>query len=135
MTGAIKTCLLVLIAGTTTLAQNISTNNLTWEAVETTNLQTSVTTTLKCSFRTNSNTSVEWIQKKGQLSTLYTVTSVQGAWNNVAMPGSVTYTLQHDGKACKMTLEKTPSGTFITMDFSKPGEYTSLHRFKIVTVQ
>ncbi len=129
------TGLLLLATVSTCLSQNISTSNLTWQAVETTDLQTSATTTLKCLFKTNANQSVEWIQKKGEMKGLFTVTSVEGNWSNVSTAGSIIYRLQRNGNSCKMTIEKNASGTFITMDFSKSGEFTSLYRFKIISVQ
>jgi hypothetical protein len=129
------TWLLLLFTASTCLSQNISTSNLTWQAVETTDLQTSATTALKCLFKTNANKSMEWIQKKGEMKGLFTITSVEGNWSNVSSAGSITYGLQSNGNSCKMIIEKNVSGTFITMDFSKPGEFTSLYKFKIISVQ
>lgn len=117
------------------LCQNISQNTILWEAIEVTDLQTASTTALACQFITATNTSVEWIQKKGTLRTFYNVASVEGRWSDVSSPGSITFSLQRNDKHCKMTIEKTVSGTFITMDFSKENEYTSRLKFKIKSVK
>lgn len=118
-----------------TLSQNIATSTLTWVAERGTDLSTASTLDMKCSFITKNNTSVEWIQKKGEKRSEYEVTAVEGSWTDVSSNGAITYTLMRNGKPCKMTLERTGSGTFITMDFSKEGEYTSRYRFQIISVQ
>lgn len=125
----------LIVAPLASFAQDISTSTLTWEAVESTDLEKSTTLAMKCSFRTESNSSVEWIQKKGQLRNVFVVTSVEGTWNDISSVGTITYTLSRNGKSYKMKLEKDDSGTFITMDFSKDGEYQSRYRFRITSVQ
>lgn len=117
------------------LSQDIAGGTLTWEAVEATDLQTMNPMTMKCQFVTKGNESVTWIQKKGTLTKVYSIVSTEGAWKNVSSVGSRTYFLSDNGKPCKMTVEKNANGTFITMDFSKAGEYTARHRFKIESVK
>lgn len=79
------------------LSQNISSEHLTWEAVEATDLQAASTVAMKCLFKTNANKTVEWIQKKGEKTSLYTVTAVEGSWPNVAKTGTITYALERNG--------------------------------------
>jgi hypothetical protein len=132
--GLMATCC-CLLCHSPALSQNISTANLTWEAEEATDLQTSHSMAMDCVFKTNGTESVEWIQRKGELKTLYTVTSVEGSWSNVSAVGSFIYLLTRKGHSCKMTVERTETGIFVTMDFSKASEYTARHRFRIKSVK
>ncbi len=128
--------LTVLLFSTLSLhAQNIARGTLLWQAEEVTDLQTATNKQMSCQFRTQSNSSVEWIQKDGALKSLFTISSVDGQWADVSTLGTITYALERNGKTAKMILEKTASGTFITMDFSKPGEFVSKLRFKIMSVE
>ena len=115
--------------------QNISKAKLSWQADQATDTQTLKTIAYTAEFKTIGSQSVEWIQKKGQSSAAFTVTATEGKWTDVTSDGSFSYLLERNGKTCKMTVERAASGTFITMDFSKTGEYTSVQRFRIQAVQ
>ena len=115
-------------------SQDINKSNLRWEANEFTDLQTSSKVVSKCTFRTLRSNTVEWIQKKGTLTSRYKVVAVDGSWPNLSKFGSLTYLLDRNGKTCRMTMERNESGIFITMDLSKTQEYVSRYKFKIESV-
>lgn len=127
--------LLLLMFATTCFSQNITTSNLVWEADQVTDLQKQTTTKYIAKFKTNETQSVEWIQRKGQMSTRYEVTGTEGSWVDISKPGSITYLLARNGKSAKMTLEKNSSGIFVTLDFSVPGEFTSIQKFHVQSIQ
>lgn len=115
-------------------SQDISTASLTWTADQTTDLSTGKNVPYQCEIKTDGVRSVKWVQKKGQLITTYTVTGTEGKWANISSSGTFTYLLSRNGKDCKMIIEKKLTGIFITMDFSKPGEFVSRQRFRIKSV-
>lgn len=127
--------LLSLFLASPCLSQNIKTSRLVWETDRVTDLQNQTSTAYNGKFKTNANQSVEWIQRKGQMSTLYEVTNIEGSWKDVSTRGSITYLLTRNGKSVKMIIEKNSSGIFITLDFSVPGEFTSIQKFHVQSVQ
>jgi hypothetical protein len=96
-------------------AQNLTTADLTWEADQTTDLQTNEAKPYQATFKTKGDKSFEWVQKKGQLSTHYTVVSVEGSWENVAQSGTATFVLERNGKNLRARFERNLSGVFITL--------------------
>ena len=115
-------------------AQNIEMSTLTWVSDEVTDIGASKVSKVKCMFKTEGKSRVEWIQRNGALRTAFTVVEVQGAWTNVEEPGGIAYVLERNGKRCRMFIERAKDGLFVTMDFSKAGEYSSIQKFKISTV-
>ena len=126
--------LLLVALPAISFAQDIATANLTWTAEEATDLSTGKNIAYRCQIKTDGAQSVKWLQKNGQMITTYTVTGTEGNWSNISSLGSFTYQLSRNGKSCKMIVEKKVTGTFITMDFSKQGEYVSRQRFRIKSV-
>ena len=115
-------------------SQNIRSSNLTWEADEVTDLEVRDSVRYTCQFRTDGS-SMEWIQKNGELKTVYQIVGVEGNWTDVSKNGTMTFSLERKERLCKMVLERTTSGVFVTLDFSGPGEYTSVKKFHIKSVQ
>lgn len=125
---------ILIMASIGTRAQNVQVSTLNWNAEEVTEIGANKVSHVKCTFKTEGKTQVEWIQRNGNLRTVFTVVEVQGAWANVAEQGSITYVLNRNGNKCRMLMERTQDGLFVTMDFSKTGEFTSIQRFKISTI-
>lgn len=115
-------------------AQNIEMSTLTWVSDEVTDIGASRVSKVKCMFKTEGKSRVEWIQRNGNLRTVFTVIGTQGVWTNVGEPGNITYVLERNGNRCRMIIERKQDGLFVTMDFSKAGEYSSIQKFKISTV-
>ncbi len=115
--------------------QDISSSKIVWEAEQATDLQTNSTTPMSCQFISNGRQSVEWIQKKGMIRTIYTVTSVEGNWQDIRTNGSVTYQLERNGKHCKMVFERNDAGTYATMIFVEGSNTVSQLRFNIKSVK
>ncbi len=114
-------------------AQSFSGSTLTWTADRAVNVEQSDTVEMKCSFKTISQTEFQWSQRNGTINSTYQVTSVDGSWADVSQIGTITLSLQRNGKSSKAILERTSEGVFVTMDFSVPGTPTHV-RFRIVKV-
>ncbi len=128
------TIVLVLVFfGSSLAAQNLTTADLTWEADQTTDLQTNEAKPYQGTFKTKGNQSFEWLQKKGQLSTHYTVVSVEGSWENVAQSGTATFALERNGKNLRARFERNLSGLFITLIYPNSGGEARL-QFRIKSV-
>lgn len=115
-------------------AQNISNSTITWEAQQVTDVESASTKLMSCQFVTKSGTTVDWVQKDGEMKTTFNIVETTGNWPDVSAAGTITYTLERKGKSCRMIIERSESGIFVTLDFSKLNEYTSHLRFKIESV-
>ncbi|MFM8913174.1 MAG: hypothetical protein ACKOE6_09710 [Flammeovirgaceae bacterium] len=125
---------LMLVACEAAKSQNIATTSLVWQVDELTDLSTNKTLPFQASFITKAGQTVEWIQKKGEKNSSYTITATQGQWLNIAQAGMVTYMLQRNGVNWRMVLEKTPLATFIYLDFSGGSEPVR-QRFRVTNVE
>jgi hypothetical protein len=114
-------------------AQDIASSNLTWIVDQTTDVGSSTTINYSCEIKTFGSGSVKWIQKKGEKVTNYQVSGTEGTWTNIALNGSFTYLLVRENKTCSMKIEKGPGGTYITFDFSQPGN-SSIQKFRVQSV-
>lgn len=135
--NVIQNILIALIfSGSPFLAagQSIVNSTIVWEADQTTDLGTGTSTTISCQFISTGSQSVEWIQKKGTVSTTYAVTSVTGSWADISSNGSVTYQVSRKGRDMKMVFEKDDTGTFVTMIFEQNNAVSRL-RFHIKSVR
>jgi hypothetical protein len=133
--GKIQLTLLFALLSIGTFAQDLSTATLVWEADQVTDLQTQTTLPFSCQFKTHGLQAADWIQKNGARVSTYAVTGTEGTWADIGTNGSFTYLLSKNGNGGKMTIDKSTAGTFITLDFSKTGEYVFQQRFRVTTVR
>lgn len=115
--------------------QNPQSTELTWHAIEVTDLQTNTTKPTTCHFVTGSDNAVVWVQKNGTLTTTFSITGVTGSWESITQPGQIQFSAQRNGKNSTIKLERTGDGLFVTMDFSQPGQFTSILKFRIESVE
>lgn len=115
-------------------AQDISKSKVTWRATEITGQGTPSSKPMSCEFVTNASRSVQWVQRKGALTTQFRVTGTEGSWANIASYGTFNYQLDYNGQPCRMTLERSSAGIFIVMDFIKNGQTASQLRFAVNAV-
>lgn len=116
-------------------AQDIKQARLTWTAAQVTDIQASSSKAMECDFITDGLLSVTWKQKQGALSTAFHVVSTEGTWDNISSIGSFSYTLENNGRVCRMKLERNASGVFVLIDFLKDGQSVSSLRFTIDTIE
>lgn len=117
------------------LSQNIKTTKLVWETDQVINLENQTSSVYNAKFKTNASQSMEWIQKKGQMNTLYEIARMEGSWEDISTQGTISYLLTRNGKSINMIIEKNSSGTFITMDFIVPGQLPSRQKFHVQSIK
>ncbi len=115
-------------------AQDITKGKYTWKASQVTDGRTSSTKNSYTEFVTNASTSVDWIQKNGELKTTFRVTGIEGSWPNIDNQGTITYILEHENGSCRMSFERSASGLKISMDFEGNGNATTRLTFKVDSV-
>jgi len=127
--------LLLQLSFAAAFCQNIVASDLVWESDQTIDLQTNEAKPYQATFKTKGNQSFEWVQKKGQISTRYTIVSVEGNWENVAQPGTATCVLERNGKNLRARFERNLSGVFITLIYpGAVGDSRLQFRVKSVTL-
>lgn len=126
--------LLVLNISIRSLAQDIETATILWEADRASNKQTNESHALLCSFK-STPAYVEWIQKNGELKTTYQIISSEGTWNDVNQAGSITFIVERNGNRIKITFTRANGQVTVALDFSKPGQAYAVQEFNISNVQ
>lgn len=123
----------IILAGNAD-AQNIATNTLIWEAERVTEVEKTVSRDFTCTFTSDKGKTLTWTQRKGRQVTTFNIVSVSGSWKDIDDLGAVTYGLERNGNLIKAVFERTSEGYYVTLDFSKPEEYSSTLKFKIKNV-
>jgi hypothetical protein len=99
-------------------AQNVNTP-LSWQVQGLTDLNTNkVEATYQCTFTTNGNSPVQWLQK-GNYSNAFTVQSISGTWPNVQSVGKIVFNIRIDTESGTLTFERTPNDVTATLDLSR----------------
>jgi hypothetical protein len=132
-----KICIMVLLAcffTAFTQAQDIKTTTILWEADRVTNKQTGANHTFHCSFKTSSG-QVEWIQKKGELKTIYTIISSEGTWSDINQMGIMVYTLERNGNRFNITFARANGTVTVAIDFSTANKAEAVQEFQVTNVQ
>ncbi|HEY9047598.1 MAG TPA: hypothetical protein VIN08_16945 [Ohtaekwangia sp.] len=93
-------------------SQNILQDNLQWNSVKASDNLNHGDIVYTCSFRTNADQSVDWVQSGRSYH--YTVTSTSGTWTSVTEDGEVTYQVSA-GSALTGSFTFSRSGGSITI--------------------
>jgi hypothetical protein len=125
---------LILTGATNVNGQDMTRTTLAWKASQVMDGRTSATKTSTTEFVTHSATSVDWIQRNGELRTTFRVLSVEGTWSDVKERGSVTYLVEYDNHSCKLLFERSDSGVSIVMDFETVPDASKRLTFQINSV-
>lgn len=125
---------IALITPAAGFSQDITKSEYTWKASQVTDGRTSSTKASYTEFVTHGLTSVDWIQKNGELKTTFRITGTEGSWSNINNQGSITYLLEYENRSCKMRFERAASGLSISMDFGSEGAGTTRLTFKVDSV-
>lgn len=110
----------------------MSTTPLRWVTAEAENLNNNDKFTYSCTF-VSTPSHIRWEQKNSTRVNTFTITSATGTWNNVALQGKRTLTIEEGTLRGTITFERTSIGTTITLIFSSP--HGSRHRFSVSQVQ
>lgn len=125
--------MLVITFGHLAAGQSFTQSTLTWSADQAIDIERGDTTVLKCTFTTSGNNQFVWSQRNGSLNSTYQVTSVEGSWENVNAPGSITLNLLRNGKATKAVFQRTIEGVSLTLEYANSPSPSHI-RFRIVHV-
>jgi len=88
-------------------AQDITSETLSWKAISATNAVDGSSVNYSGDFVSNGNTSVDWIQSGGKMTSHYTVTSVDGQWSNCSTDGQIIYNVQINGLNGSITFKRS----------------------------
>lgn len=114
-------------------AQDIMKTKLTWKVGQLTDLNTNKNQVYQCSFITNGNQPIEWVQKNNYVRTL-TVTRTSGTWTDVKNQGKVVFEVVEEGEVGTLTVERSTVGLSIKME-RQQGQLSKLNqRFLVNSV-
>ncbi len=125
--------LLFLIFSQVVSGQNIASTPLVWQVTKLEDFNANSSMDYQCTFVTDGTTGIEWNQK-GNYSTDLGVVSITGTWVDVVVDGKVTYQITMEGDSGTMIFEKTPEGTYITLDVSPGNPAHIKYRFTVSQV-
>lgn len=126
------TLLLFFIAGAT-LAQNIRQTESVLITSYATNLLlvTPDTFEMVSRFEIDQESTIKWIQKNGQREDVFTITSIEGQWTDIAANGSIIYHVTGYEIPGKVTLTSTSEGVRMVVDFTQNDPKALKHEFVI----
>lgn len=114
--------LLVTIASTGCFAQsgNILSQTRTWNSTKGIDLQTNDTLAVQMKFISYSSDKIEYHDPSANVQ-VFDVTGTTGTWTNIAQPGSMTYQVSFLNQSGVITIERTTTGIFLTVDMTNGG--------------
>jgi len=114
---------------TSTMAQNMATDSITWNVVQLRDLTSNATVNYQCQFKTHATQPIYWIQDDWV--TPLTIQSVSGSWINVQVNGKITFQITTDGESGSLVFERTASGVTISIDLSQAGTSRLRHQYLV----
>jgi hypothetical protein len=76
-----------------------------------------------CKFITEGDQPIKWVQTGAAGTTEFTVTSIEGEWGDVSLPGTVTFHVSLDGTVGSIIIIKESGKTYLTMDIGEGARY------------
>lgn len=123
----------LVLLGHVSKCQSFTQSTLTWSADQAVDVERGDTTAMHCTFKTIGSSQFVWSQRNGTINSTYQVTGVEGVWENVGNPGSVTLTVVRNGKTTKVHIERTSEGIFLILEFVSTN-VSSHVKFRITNV-
>ncbi len=115
-------------------AQDVRKATLRWELSASTDLQTQVQSDYEATLKTSTN-QVTWEQRNGTRVTTYAITSVEGAWTDVSLEGSLTYNLSRNNRNSRMTFTRNGQGAVtVTWEVLTEGQPPFRQQFQVSNV-
>ncbi len=125
--------LLFLVVSNFVNGQDITVTPLIWQVSKLEDFNANSSMDYQCTFVTDGTTAIEWNQK-ANYNTNLAVVNITGTWVNVVETGKVTYEIRMEGDPGTLIFEKTPVGTFITLDVSQTNAAHIKYRFTVSQV-
>jgi hypothetical protein len=126
------TMALFIMSASTTNAQSI-TDTLTWNVDKLTDLKTINSFDYSCTFKTQGNKDINWVQGGGSVVNTLQVSKTEGTWTDVSQVGSITYSITLGAKSGTIHFERNTDGLFVIVDFSPTNGLK--HSYHVTTVQ
>jgi hypothetical protein len=116
---------------TQTVAQDVSSSNLSWRASKMIDAANNVSLDNSSVFKTGPS-KVEWIQ--GKVVDSFTIESKDGSWGNVMRNGRIVFHISDGTDSGSIVIERNSSGIQLTLDISQGGSPRFVRAFTISTV-
>jgi hypothetical protein len=115
-------------------AQDVLNQKLNWGVTHLKELAKDSVTSYQCSFITNGDRNISWVQDEGDFVTTLKVNSMEGQWTNVASSGKVTYSISVDNQSGILIFERDQSGLWITLDLTLDSGIRIYHQYTVSQV-
>jgi hypothetical protein len=126
--------LLFLLISGTVFCQSITSRDVMWISVKSTELHSGVDLIQNCTVITRSNKQVDYVQSNGTTIT-FLISSIQGTWNDPNANGSLTYKVKYQNRPGKVIIERTTAGIVATIDFTESAANALQQKILIDTFQ
>jgi hypothetical protein len=134
---AIITSIVILLSAMSIQAQQLNpmTDTLVWTYTQLKNLRNQESVSADGAFRVNQNSSIDWVQKNGEVTFTFNITGRTGNWTNAEANGSITYAVTYEASNGTIKVSRTAEGVTIEMDIDNPSRPNTQYNFTITTVQ
>lgn len=100
--------------------QSVAEQELKWSTIKTTDRITVDVIDQSTYFLTKPST-IEWVQNSGQLKYNFTITDVDGNWNDVTQNGQITFNVTRAGYSGTIIFKREDTGVTVEMTMAKSG--------------
>ncbi|MBI3218579.1 MAG: hypothetical protein HYZ44_03635 [Bacteroidetes bacterium] len=115
-------------------AKDVLNQKLNWGVTHLKDIAKDTVTSYQCSFITNGDRNISWVQDEGDFVTTLRVNSMEGQWTNVASPGKVTYSISVDSQSGILIFERDQSGLWVTLDLTLDSGIRIHHQYTVSQV-
>ena len=115
-------------------AQDVLNQKLNWGVTHLKDIAKDTVTSYQCSFITNGDRNISWVQDQGDFVTTLKVNGMEGQWTNVASPGKVTYSISVDSQSGILIFERDQSGLWVTLDLTLDSGIRIHHQYTVSQV-
>ncbi len=130
-------CFICGLSSTELYAQNSTQDAIVWNATGFTDMLSADKENIPCRFVTKPKTKqVEWVQKQGANTTLFTITEAQGEWTELKRNGSFTFLVSGGGASGKIAIQRDGKKIILTLSLTSASgeiknEYTISDFYKL----
>ncbi len=85
-------------------------------------------------FKSFTSEKIEYIGPRGP-NQVFDITSIEGAWTNIAQNGSITYHVSFSGQPGKIIISRTAAGVYFTVDMTTAATGGMKTKFIVETIE
>jgi hypothetical protein len=108
-------------------------DTLTWKVDRLTDLNTANFFSYKCTFTTQGYGDITWVQGNGSVQLTLSVTTHDGDWPDVTVPGQKTFGVTLGEKSGTITFQRTSDDLFVLLDLSSSNGQK--HQYHVYAIQ